>query len=755
MMMKKRLTIMLLAVLAVLGTEARDAYLFSYFVGQSDGLHLAYSYDGLTWTALNDGRPMMTPTVGKDRLLRDPSIVQAPDGTFHMVWTSSWYDKIIGYASSKDLIHWSEQQALPVMEHEAEALNSWAPELFYDAPSKTYYIYWATTIPGRHSPVASTEREKQWNHRIYYTTTKDFRTFSETKLFFNPDFNVIDAAIVKDPKTKRLIMVVKNENSLPAEKNLRVTTTGNIRKGFPTKVSAPITPDKVWCEGPAPLFVGDTLYVYFDMYTSHRYGVVRSLDHGKTWQDLSDRLQMPKGIRHGTAFRVDEKILKALLAVHEYNPLIPDHLADGSVSKFGDTYYMYATTDLDRGLEQCGVPVVWRSKDFVNWSFEGSHISGFDWHKAISYTDKDGKSQKGYWRYWAPGKVVEKDGKYLLYVTLVSPDNNKMPTYVLEAEHPTGPFRFDSTAVICPDIDGEPFIDDDGRGYVYWRRRMAARLSDDWHRTVGEAVSIPTSQKGYSEGPMTFKRNGIYYYCYTLSGHEKYHYAYMMSKESPLSGWQAPAEGDIFLMSAPGNNVWGPGHGNIFYDAESDQYIMLYLEYGDGGTTRQMYANRLEFNDDGTIRQLIPDRYGVGYLAQPQESRRNLALGARMKASTERKDREVKAAFRTRSYKASQATDGSNGTYWQAADNDQMPTLVMDLGEVRQVSECQFFPLHPSEGHRWHMECSADGQTWTTCARQEETVARSPHHVRVDGQVRYLRLMIDGGAAGVWEWRVY
>lgn len=749
--MKKRLYILLLTVLATLGVEARDVYLFSYFVGQSDGLHLAYSYDGLKWTALNGGRPLMTPTVGKDRLLRDPSIVEGPDGTFHMVWTSSWTDRIIGYASSRDLIHWSEQRALPVMEHEPEALNSWAPELFYDEPSRTYYIYWATTIPGHHSPVASTEREKQWNHRIYCTTTRDFKTFTDTRLFFNPDFNAIDAAIVKDPKTRQLIMVVKNENSLPAEKNIRVTTTNDIRKGFPTKVSAPITPDKIWCEGPAPLFVGDTLYVYFDMYTSHRYGVVRSLDHGKTWQNLSDELQMPKGIRHGTAFRVGEEVLGRLLTVHESNPLIPDHLADGSVSKFGDTYYMYATTDTGQGLGQCGTPVVWQSKDFVNWSFEGSHIEGLDWHKPVGYTDKEGRQKKGYWRYWAPGKVIEKDGRYLLYATIVSPDDSKMPTYVLEADKPTGPFRFDSTAVVCPDIDGEPFVDDDGKGYIYWRRRKAARLTDDLRSIAGETVSISTGRDGYSEGSMVFKRRGIYYYCYTLSGHEKYHYAYVMSKEGPLSGYQVPASDDIFLMSAPGNNVWGPGHGNVFYDEATDQYIMLYLEYGDGGTTRQMFANRLEFNDDGTIKRLVPDRYGV---CLNEELRMRNEEFIKVRASTERPDLEVKAAHRIRSFKATQAVDGSNGTYWQAADNDQMPTLLMDLGGVRRVEQCRFFPLHPSEGHRWHLECSADGETWTTCARQRETLACSPHVAKVGAEVRYLRLVIDGGAPGIWEWKV-
>ena len=73
-------------------------YLFSYFRGQKDGLHLAYSYDGLKWTALNGNKSLLRPVVGKDSLMRDPSIVEGPDGTFHMVWTSSWTDRIIGYA---------------------------------------------------------------------------------------------------------------------------------------------------------------------------------------------------------------------------------------------------------------------------------------------------------------------------------------------------------------------------------------------------------------------------------------------------------------------------------------------------------------------------------------------------------------------------------------------------------------------------------------------------------------------------------
>jgi len=39
---------------------------FLIFINDSrDGLHLAYSYDGLNWTALNGGKSYLPPDVGK------------------------------------------------------------------------------------------------------------------------------------------------------------------------------------------------------------------------------------------------------------------------------------------------------------------------------------------------------------------------------------------------------------------------------------------------------------------------------------------------------------------------------------------------------------------------------------------------------------------------------------------------------------------------------------------------------------------
>lgn len=302
-------------------SEEESAWLFSYFTDQNSGLRLAYSYDGLTWTAIEkaDGTSFLTPVIGDDRLMRDPSICQGPDGTFHLVWTSSWTDRIIGYASSTDLVHWSEQKAIPVMMHEAEAHNCWAPELYYDAPSETFYIFWATTIPGRHGYVAESENE-QGNHRIYVTTTKDFQTFTPTEMFFDQGFSAIDAAIVCDPRDGSLIMTVKNENPNPAEKNIRVCRRVSAADGQPvttlaegiwSPVSEPIH-GNFWAEGPSPYFVGDTLYVIYDCYRDHRYGISRSTDGGATWQCVDSLATFPRGIRHGTVFPVKKSFVEAL-----------------------------------------------------------------------------------------------------------------------------------------------------------------------------------------------------------------------------------------------------------------------------------------------------------------------------------------------------------------------------------------------------------------------------------------------------------
>lgn len=160
-------------------------------------MHYAYSKDGYKRKALKKDSSFLRPQLGNEKLMRDPNFIKGGDGNYHMVWTCGWSDKGIGYASSPDLIHWSKQQYIPVMKHEKDARNCWAPEITYDRQNGLYMLYWATTIKNEFPQTQST-MENSYNHRIYYTTTKDFKTFSATELLYEPGFNVIDASIVAD-----------------------------------------------------------------------------------------------------------------------------------------------------------------------------------------------------------------------------------------------------------------------------------------------------------------------------------------------------------------------------------------------------------------------------------------------------------------------------------------------------------------------------------------------------------------------------
>jgi Glycosyl hydrolases family 43 len=287
--------------------QGGNVYMFSYFKDNGqDGLHLAYSMDGLSWLPLHNDSSLLTPAVAKDKLMRDPCIIRGADNTFHMVWTVSWNDGGIGYASSPDLVHWSEQRFIPVMKDEPTARNCWAPEIFYNRASKQYMIYWATTIPGRFM-AGDTAGDDKYNHRMYYTLTKDFKTFSPTKLLYDKGFNVIDATIRQEGK--RFIMFLKDETKKPPQKNIRVAFSNTVNGGYSVP-SAPIT-GNYWAEGPTVARINGQWIVYFDKYTQHSYGAVSSPDL-KTWTDISDQVKFPAGARHGTVFTVSRKEFEQL-----------------------------------------------------------------------------------------------------------------------------------------------------------------------------------------------------------------------------------------------------------------------------------------------------------------------------------------------------------------------------------------------------------------------------------------------------------
>ncbi len=281
---------------------AKEVYLYSSFhEPANEGLRLLWSKDAYHWNDL--GATFLHPAVGIDEVMRDPSILYGKDGLYHLVWTCSWKgDKGFGYASSKDLVHWSEQRFIPVMEKEPTVLNVWAPELFYDDETAQYIIVWASTIPFRFAK--GTEEENN-NHRLYYTTTKDFNRFSDTKLFFDPGFSSIDATIVL--QSKGHYVLVFKDNTRPY-RNIRVAFAEHALGPY-TDVSAPFTAP--FTEGPSVAKAGDDWLIYYDAYRDKKFGASRTRDF-KIFTDISALVSVPEGHKHGTIFMAPKKIVKGL-----------------------------------------------------------------------------------------------------------------------------------------------------------------------------------------------------------------------------------------------------------------------------------------------------------------------------------------------------------------------------------------------------------------------------------------------------------
>lgn len=262
---------------------------------------MLYSYDGKKWNDLDT--VLLKPEAGKQKVMRDPSMVQGPDGTFHLVWTSSWKgDNGFGYASSKDLIHWTEQRFLPVMETEPATVNVWAPEIFYDDVYKQYIIIWASCIPGRFEKGIEADSN---NHRMYYTITKDFELFDKTQLFCDPGFSVIDAVIVKRAE-KEYVLVLK-DNTRP-ERNIKVafaaTPLGpwkNVSKAFTDNFT----------EGPTVVKLKDEWLIYYDSYQKKTYEAV-STKNFVQFENITNKVSVPAGHKHGTIVPVKKKFIEQL-----------------------------------------------------------------------------------------------------------------------------------------------------------------------------------------------------------------------------------------------------------------------------------------------------------------------------------------------------------------------------------------------------------------------------------------------------------
>ncbi len=299
--------------------------LFPYFDSNGEnGVYLAWSDDGRTFHAVNNNKPVFTPPNWDcgQHLTRDPSIV-FHNGTFHMVWTSNWDGRWMGYASSPDLKTWSEPKRIqPFPDGSEQPGNVWAPELLFDPVAHDFKIVWSSTLPSELDDSDGSEDTHGNDHRMFYVSTKDFETFSAPELLFNDEsYSVIDAHVVYDDAgtdgvdDDRWVMSLKKE--LPPERDGK-----NIRLAFsPARISPESFTDTTTAivgagtaiqgrqaaEGPSLVKWNGEWLLYWDSYGARHYSLATSPDLA-TWTDETDRLSMPvRHPRHGSVFVGDRE----------------------------------------------------------------------------------------------------------------------------------------------------------------------------------------------------------------------------------------------------------------------------------------------------------------------------------------------------------------------------------------------------------------------------------------------------------------
>ncbi len=225
------------------------AYLFTHFTGeQPDGeqVYFSVSRDGLHWTDLNRGEPVLRNTVGTLGV-RDPFPVRHPvTGRFYLIATDLRVEAGVTWAQSKtvgsrDMIVWESGDLLqwegprPVTVGIPEAGNVWAPEAIFDENRGEFLVYFASNV---RSP-GETERRQ----RIYAAYTRDFCTFSPTFLYMEKPESVIDTTLFRDGE--RLFRVTKSE----VTKKLTLEMSHDLYTGF-VRIPCPAVDDYFGLEGP-------------------------------------------------------------------------------------------------------------------------------------------------------------------------------------------------------------------------------------------------------------------------------------------------------------------------------------------------------------------------------------------------------------------------------------------------------------------------------------------------------------------------
>ncbi|MBF4471159.1 family 43 glycosylhydrolase [Flavobacterium sp. HJJ] len=441
------------------------------------------------------------------------------------------------------------------------------------------------------------------------------------------------------------------------------------------------------------------------------------------------------------------------------NPILPGWFADPTIKKFGDIYYIYATTDNE--MLASGAPTVWYSKDFKNWYNYVMEIPSF--------------SAKAITNFWAPDIIEGEDGKYYLYFGNCEIGCN---IYGYVSDTPVGPWKKlseNDTPVISngfpregfPSLDAQFFKDTDGKVYGYWGTWVhyngGYAVGELNKKTMGDmmhSVNIPLEQTPAPfEAAYMMKKGSKYILMYSgASCHDETYnvrYSYSDSPYGPFT----PGKNNPILSTNEDKTVHGPGHHSVL--KENDDYYIVYHKHDypmtRGGLARQVCIDKMIFENDSTIKKVVPSSKGIGDLLK-SDVPDDIAFMAKTTASS---FYHLKSLQYDYEYKPSFATDDNNATMWKAADNTTPQHLTIDLGTAKKIKRIMTQFEFASYYYQYKLEYSADGNKWNMYAdKSNNHTAGSPMIDDNDVTARYIKLTVlttekAGLYAAVWNIKVY
>ena len=415
-----------------------------------------------------------------------------------------------------------------------------------------------------------------------------------------------------------------------------------------------------------------------------------------------------------------------------FNPIVPGYFADPTLKKFGDTFYLYATTDGNGGGR--GPATVWVSKDFVRWV-----LIPMNWPTTPFY--------------WAPDVVQRPDGRFYLYY------NQPCNTFGGVSSSPIGPWTplTPGDGLVIKDhlvkdvitLDTQLFEDKDGTLFGYWgtwgifpKSGCGFGVFNPDMKSFARLGMIPNTQaKDFFEAPFMLERHGVYYFTYSSGSCHDASYRVQYAVGTKPDGEFKMGPNNPILASTADGRVHGPGHHSIL--RQGGDYFIIYhrhdLPVTPNGMHRQTCADRLLFESDGVIKKVEPTHQGLGHLG-PKSPLPNLAYAKHVTASSFYRD-----TLRNHDYKPEYAVDDNNATLWRPADNRMGHWLTVDLGQPQRVRRTQAQFEYATWYYQYLIEASLDGQTWRTFAdRRQNTRWGSPMVDDGDIQARYLRLTVTG-----------